>query len=43
MKENSTKDRKQENYKSNNSDVDVSNVSSILNNSMITPSRNKKQ
>jgi hypothetical protein len=34
---------KKDDYNSNNSEGDVSNISSILNNSMITPTGNKKQ
>jgi len=37
------KEYQQDNYNSNNSDIDMSNLSSVLNNSMITPSGNKKQ
>lgn len=45
MKENNAKERKQDNnnYNSNTSDVDISNLSSDLNKSMITPTGNKKQ
>jgi len=45
MKENTGKERKQDNnnYNTNNSDVDISNLSSDLNKSMITPAGNKKQ
>lgn len=42
MKDNKNNNNKKEEYNSNNSEVDVSNVS-VLNNSMITPTGNKKQ
>lgn len=42
MKDNKANNQKDD-YNSNNSEVDGSNVSSILNNSMITPTGNKKQ
>lgn len=42
MKDSKSNNKKDE-YNSNNSEVDISNVSSVLNNSMITPTGNKKQ